>query len=1261
VAGGILLFSPSLPLATGSNKAALWGTITDGRTHQPLAGVTVSVSGGTTASIQTNSAGAYYLQPLNVGSLLIQASLAGYDSIRVNTTVSDGAQLRFSPALFPTGTTPPGANQSRVTGQVIDAVTRLPLAGVTLRAMSDNLTRSFKTDANGRFSVTLNTGSEIALDFTHPGYLPSQFSLVLAPPLTHQDLGQVPLRPVGLDAPLPDLDAVAVDARTVINDPQTLALSGSLDVTIKNRGVVTAPAGFQVLAFTDDNHDGRFNAVEDTALGETTVAAALAAGATTTVNLPLAGQAAFRDAPILVWVDSAQTVVESSEDNNIAASNGQCRLAPPVNGNFQPTLKWQWTQEKVMTIPLVAALNDTNGDHKIDTRDDPRVIFASFNGSVEFAAATLRAVDGKTGSLLWSVTDPALRVRASAHPAIGDIDGDGLPEIVAYRIGDGLVAITHTGALKWKTSYPLNPSNNYNQGGISLADLDGDGKAEILARGHVLNSDGSLRWTAAEPWNATSAIAVDLDNDGLQEVLIGSRAYRADGTLLWKADVGEEAFYAIGAFDAYQTPQIVYVQGGRVILRDRLGGMIWAVNLPGGGRGGPPTVADLDGDGWPEIGVAGRTSYTVFNRFGDILWSKPIQDFSSAVTGSTVFDFNGDGRAEVVYGDETTLRVYDGPTGNVIFSIPNGSRTATEYPVVADVDHDGHADLLVVGDLLPGGLRVFKDLNNAWVATRPLWNQYAYHIDNILDDLTVPRREVPSWLTHNSYRLNAFPDRHALDTVDLTTARLRLIDGGVNGLSLEARIGNAGPLALTSPATVAFYQGDPAAGGARLGAVALAALGAGQFQDVRLDPVTLSGSADVFAVVDPENAIAECREDNNRVSTSVASAAARGALAVATDAPSYGADRPVELRATVTNPGRLAHAYTVELRIEDRAGVLVIAFPALPVASLAGGASAVVLQPWNTGATLAGDYVLHGQLRDPAGETVAEARADFQITAADGLAAILRVATDRPDYGPDDRVGLAALAWNRSANRRIEDATVTLAVRGPTGAVVFTQHQALGSLPRQGWAEATASQRLRNASPGDYAVDGVLRDGQGVAWARASAAYRVVSSGGLSGLPLTGETTVAQAELKAGAAQSRDDTVRHTGATAWTGLRIARVLAREADGVEVARQEEVITLAANAEQRWRQDPIATAALTPGVYVAVLLAHIDGNWRALSFASFRVSDTPGGPGGPGGSSPAAIPTLGGPALLGLIALLLAAGRRRRSRRLPAFSSTSIDKG
>ena len=41
------------------------------------------------------------------------------------------------------------------------------------------------------------------------------------------------------------------------------------------------------------------------------------------------------------------------------------------------------------------------------------------------------------------------------------------------------------------------------------------------------------------------------------------------------------------------------------------------------------------------------------------LWIKQTQDCSSAATGSSVFDFEGDGKAEVVYGDETTLHVYD--------------------------------------------------------------------------------------------------------------------------------------------------------------------------------------------------------------------------------------------------------------------------------------------------------------------------------------------------------------------------------------------------------------------------------------------------------------------------------------------------------------------------------------------------------------------------------------------------------------------------
>src|SRR5581483_2317748 len=120
------------------------------------------------------------------------------------------------------------------------------------------------------------------------------------------------------------------------------------------------------------------------------------------------------------------------------------------------------------------------------------------------------------------------------------------------------------------------------------------------------------------------------------------------------------------------------------------------------GWGGPPTVADFDGDGRPEFGTAGPQNYFVFSTdclaspkpakcLGSVpgaLWMPPTKDRSSGGTASSVFDFNGDGRAEVVYRDECWLRVYDGVTGKAIFARAITSGTALELPVIADVDND---------------------------------------------------------------------------------------------------------------------------------------------------------------------------------------------------------------------------------------------------------------------------------------------------------------------------------------------------------------------------------------------------------------------------------------------------------------------------------------------------------------------------------------------------------------------------------------------
>src|SRR5262249_43954292 len=95
-----------------------------------------------------------------------------------------------------------------------------------------------------------------------------------------------------------------------------------------------------------------------------------------------------------------------------------------------------------------------------------------------------------------------------------------------------------------------------------------------------------------------------------------------------------------------------------------INGMIPPSHCPAGSigsmwGGGPPPTADVNGDGVPDVALAGGVGYVVLDgkKLMDpsvaspdvILWTSATDDCTSASTGSSVFDFQGDGLAKAVY------------------------------------------------------------------------------------------------------------------------------------------------------------------------------------------------------------------------------------------------------------------------------------------------------------------------------------------------------------------------------------------------------------------------------------------------------------------------------------------------------------------------------------------------------------------------------------------------------------------------------------
>ncbi len=315
-------------------------------------------------------------------------------------------------------------------------------------------------------------------------------------------------------------------------------------------------------------------------------------------------------------------------------------------------------------------------------------------GTLSHLHASVR-VDAEVRAFQGSVKTRALRYTPRRHAlagaevlalASGDLDGDGSNELVALRPGKLTVLRLRAGKLQQVASLDLpSPSSPLRprrvMGTLVLADTDGDGRAEVLARsseqqqgahlalvGKDLVVKGALTGypLLAGPGKAARLLAVGMPGKDMYD------GTRLATDLAAAAPNGKKKVTPPrrlpAAFYSFKSVEVSMQKGGtrrHLGLVDTAGRLhLYAVQLSTpsliqAGAGVAFDLADLDDDGTLEVVLSGTDAPSagddrvVVRRFlgkrlSRVLWRSPR--LGGPVTALTHGDLDGDGRLEVVAG-----------------------------------------------------------------------------------------------------------------------------------------------------------------------------------------------------------------------------------------------------------------------------------------------------------------------------------------------------------------------------------------------------------------------------------------------------------------------------------------------------------------------------------------------------------------------------------------------------------------------------------
>ena len=319
-------------------------------------------------------------------------------------------------------------------------------------------------------------------------------------------------------------------------------------------------------------------------------------------------------------------------------------------------------------------------------------------------AGTVYSFDSQNGNLEWSYQTGDT---VYSSPSLGDIDKDGFLEVIIGSYDGKVYAFNgQDGSLVW----------SYSTGGSvraspTLGDIDNDRELDVIigsSNGYLyaLNGEnGSVKWSFQTGGGIPSSAALaDVDNDMKLEVIVGSdddNVYAIngeDGTELWSYTTGEDVFSSptVGDIDLDGELEVVIGSFDYFIysLKGKDGTLEWQFQTEGYAYSSP-ALGDINNDGTVEVvtGSIDGKIYALYGKNGSLIWD--YQTGNQVHSSPSLGDIDGDNKPEVIVGSlDGMLYGFNGEDGSVEWSYKTGGQIYST-PILGDVNGDKKLEVII--------------------------------------------------------------------------------------------------------------------------------------------------------------------------------------------------------------------------------------------------------------------------------------------------------------------------------------------------------------------------------------------------------------------------------------------------------------------------------------------------------------------------------------------------------------------------------------